>query len=294
MKSKTLKEECLNKSFLISMLTLIAGAIIAAFALEEFLVPNKIFDGGVTGVSMILDALLPIKLSILVIIINIPFLLFSLKKIGRLFLVKAAVAMAVFSVFLVIFKDMPDVTEDGLLATVFGGVVLGIGVGMVLRSGGCLDGTEIVAILVSKKSSLSVGNVILGINVVIYLVAGALFGVDRGLYSMLMYFITSKIIDMVETGFDQAKAVMIISEDGEHIANEIYRHFGRTCTFMRGSGLVTGTEKDILYCVVTRAEIYDLTKMIKEEDINAFTTVTDVSEIIGTHIKKIDKKVSDR
>lgn len=274
------------KNDILSILTIVLGAAIAAFSIEEFLSPNRIFDGGITGVSMILTSKLTVNLGLMVIILNIPFLIAALKQLGKKFIVKTVTAMTVFSVTLGFFEPMQRITDDSLLATVFGGVVLGIGVGLVLRGGGCLDGTEIVGIFVSRKTSLSVGRVVLMINVVIYLIAGLIFGIESGLYSMLMYFITSKVIDIVELGLEQAKAVMIITDQGEEVAEDIYEKLGRTVTFIRGEGLVSGTNKDILYCVVTRAEIAEVRNLVRDMDCSAFTTITDVSEIIGTHIKR--------
>ncbi len=270
----------------VDVFLLTVGAVIAAFSVEEFLAPNNIFDGGVVGVSMILVGFIPVKLGFLTIIINIPFLIFAWKNIGHSFIFSAGYAMAVFSVCVGLFEPLAATTDDLLLATVFGGVVLGIGVGLVLKYGGCLDGTEIVGIMVSRKTSLSTGNVIFFINIAIYLIAGLVFGLDSGLYSIIMYFISSKVIDLIESGMDQVKSIMIVTEDGKVIADAIYKNFGRTVTFIRGQGLVSGTEKDILYCVVTRAEIHDIRKMINDMDVDAFTTISDVSEIIGRHIKK--------
>lgn len=274
-----------QESFL-SYLMVIAGAAIAALAVEVFLVDNSIFDGGVVGVSMILSHFIPVKLGVLTVIINIPFLVIALKAIGKDFLIKAIIAMVIFSLCTYLFESIHPITEDMLLATVFGGVILGIGVGLVLRGGGCLDGTEIVGILISKRTSLSVGRVVLLINLVIYTVAGIVFGINSGLYSIIMYFLTSKVIDLVETGLEKGKAVMIVTDNGRKVADEIYTNFGRTVTFIKGEGLISKTGKDILYCVVTRAEIYSLRKLISSLDVNAFTTVSDVSEIIGDHIKK--------
>lgn len=278
------------KNWVTTFLGITAGAIIAAFAVEEFLSPNTIFDGGVVGVSMILSHFIPISLGILTVVLNIPFLIYAWKFIGKGFVFRATYAMLVFSLALGVFEPMVATTRDSLLATVFGGVVLGAGVGLVLKCGGCLDGTEIVAIAISKSTSLSVGNVILIINIVIYFIAGLVFGIDAGLYSMIMYFITSKVIDIVEGGMEQGKSVMIVTEEGQLIADAIYQNFGRTVTFIRGEGLISGTEKDILYCVLTRAEIHNLRVMMAKLNVNAFTTVSDVSEIIGNHVKKRDKK----
>lgn len=275
----------MNKDRIMSLLMLTTGAAVAAFALEEFLVPNHIFDGGVTGTGMILVHFVPLNLGILIILLNIPFLLYASKQIGRVFLLKAAYAMAMFSFMLAVFRDMQNATEDLLLATAFGGVFLGVGVGMVLRGGGCLDGTEIVGIIISRKTSMSVGKTVLLINIMIYTIAGIEFGLDRGMYSLLTYFITSKVIDLVETGFDEAKAVMIITGNGRKLADQIYQRLGRTVTFLQGEGLVSGNQKSVLYCVVTRAEIYELKKIIHNAGDSSFTTISDVSEIVGEHIK---------
>ncbi len=278
------------RSIIISYLMIAIGAVVAAFALEALLVPCTILDGGVTGISIILNQLTGISLSAFVFVLNIPFLIIGFKQMGKRFLVRGIFGMALFSVMLAVFHHVEAVTHEELLAVVFGGVLLGAGVGLVLRYGGCLDGTEIVALLVSKKTNASVGQVILMINVVIYAVAGILFGWDRALYSLLTYFITFKVIDMVEAGMDQGKSLMIITENGRELAEEIYRKMGRTCTLMEGEGLVSG-DKDVLYCVVTRLELSDAKEIIQNADHSAFVTVTDIAEILGQHIKKKSPKV---
>lgn len=276
------------KDRIISWVSLTLGAIVAAFALEEFLVPNNIFDGGVTGVSMILTHFLPVSLGLLVIIINIPFLLIGLRQMGKRFLVKVTYSLILFSVMTSVFEPLQNVTDDIILAVTFGGVLLGIGVGLVLRGGGCLDGTEIVGILLNRKFSFSVGQVVLIINVIIYFVAGLTFGMDRGMYSLLMYFITSRVIDMVEMGWDNTKSVMIITDDGRELAQRIYKELGRTVTFMKGEGFVSNESKDILYCVVTRAEIFELKKVIASVEGSTFTTISEVSEIVGKYVKSTE------
>jgi len=279
-----LKFEITKKSVM-NFLMMTAGAVIAAFAVENFLMPNKIFDGGVVGISMVLSHLTNFELGILVVLINIPFLVVGWKKMGHIFVLKVGYSVALFSAMTAIFARTPAVTNDIILAVTFGGVMLGVGVGLVLRGGGCLDGTEIVAVILNRKLSVSIGQVVLIFNVFIYTAIGALYGLDHGMYSLLMYFITSKIIDLVEIGWDNTKSVMIITSDGKGLADEIYKELGRTVTFMRGEGLVSNQEMDILYCVVTRAEIFDLRKIINESPGSTFTTISDVSEIIGSHIK---------
>ncbi len=184
------------KAEIISLITIVFGAVLAAFALEEFLAPNQIFDGGVTGISMILANFAPVKLGFFVAILNIPFIVVGFKKLGKRFIVKVIVAIVTFSFMTGVFEHAQNATEDIILATTFGGVLLGAGVGLVLRGGGCLDGTEIVAILISKKYQISTGKIILFINVIIYAVAGAVFGMDRGRYSLLMYLVTCGVFDL--------------------------------------------------------------------------------------------------
>ncbi|MGN0162431.1 MAG: YitT family protein [Candidatus Ornithomonoglobus sp.] len=280
----------ITKDYIFPVLMITAGAVLAAFALEEFLVPSTILDGGITGISMILDKLTPINMSVFIVVLNLPFLIIGFKQLGKWFFLKGIYGMLLFSVMLEVFHDLANVTETELLAVVFGGIILGAGVGLVLRYGGCLDGTEIVALLISRKTSFSVGQVILCINILIFGAAGLLFGWDRALYSLLTYFITFKVIDVVEEGLEQGKAVMIITDDGRAVADEIYKRLGRTCTLLEGEGLVTG-KKVVLYCVITRMEISVIKHIIHDSDASAFVTVTDISEIIGHHIKRTDESV---
>lgn len=144
--------------------------------------------------------------------------------------------------------------------------------------------------LISKKTSFSVGQIIFAINIAIYIVAGVLFGWDRALYSLLTYFISFKVIDMVEEGMEQAKAVMIITNEGRNIADSLYKSLGRTCTLLEGEGLISG-KKVVLYCVVTRIELSEVKRIVNEDDTSAFVTVTDVSEIIGKHIKNTNAEI---
>lgn len=264
------------------------GSIVAAFAIEEFLVPCTILDGGIVGVSIIINNLTGIKLGILTFLINIPFLIVGAKKLGHLFIIKSTYAMITFSLFLGIFENFVSATEEYLLAVSFGGIILGIGAGLVIRFGGCLDGTETVAILINRKFDIPVGKIVLLFNVFIYVAAALLFGWDRAMYSLLTYFITSKVIDIIEEGIDQAKAAMIITNDATKVGEMIHERLGRTVTIIEGTGLVSG-KKVILYCVLTQFEIYELKKIIKEIDESAFVTVSDISEIIGNHIKETIK-----
>ncbi len=280
-----------KSQILISFLMLTIGSILAAYALETFLIPNTILDGGVTGISIIISKLTEIPISLLVLILNIPFIFLGYKNMGMGFLIRAIYSMILFSLALSYFANFEEITNQILLATVYGGALLGVGVGLVIHFGGCVDGTESVSLVISKKTALSVGQVVLIFNLIIYTVAGTIFGIDRALYSLLTYFITFKVIDFVAEGLEQAKAALIITDKGTDMADEIFKRLGRTVTKIKGKGLITG-EKEVLYCVITRIEVYELKKICHEMDCSSFVTVLEVSEIIGDHIKnnKIRKK----
>ncbi|MCI8460054.1 MAG: YitT family protein, partial [Bacilli bacterium] len=185
---------------IMSIIMLTIGTIIAAAALECFLIHNTILDGGITGVSIIVSKLTGIPLALLVLILNIPFVYIGYKNLGKSFLVRTVYSMVSFSLFLSFFGHITAFTDEILLATVFGGALLGLGVGIVIHFGGCVDGTESVAIVISKKTNLSVGQIVLIFNLIIYGTAGFIFGFDRAMYSLLTYLITFKVIDFVSEG----------------------------------------------------------------------------------------------
>ncbi len=280
----------MKKDTILSYVIITIGTLIAAFAIDTLLIPNTILDGGVTGISMIISKLSGISLSILVLIINIPFVLVGYKHLGKYFLARTVYGMLTFALFLKLLEIIEPITNEILLATVFGGAMLGIGVGLVIRFGGCVDGTESVALVLTKKLNLSVGQIVLIFNLIIYSVAAFLFGIDRALYSILTYFITFKMIDLVSTGLEQTKSAIIITDKGKELAREIYNKLGRTTTMMKGKGLLSG-DKEILYCVLTRIEIYELKKIVSEMDESAFISIGEVTDIIGNHIKSYSKKL---
>lgn len=268
-----------------SLFFITIGCVIAAFAIGAILVPNQILDGGVNGVSIILGLVTSIPTSVYIVVLNIPFLILGYKTLGKDFVFKAMYAMVVFALMLYYTETLNIGIEDKLLATVYGGVILGFGVGLIIRFGGCLDGTEIAAIILSKKVNLSLGQIVLFCNVVIYGVAGFVFEFDRALYSLLTYFITSKIIDFISEGLEQGKAALIITNQSAKVAQDIYEKLGRTVTSFEGKGMMNG-ETMILYCVITRLELNELRQIVNADDVQAFVSIIDVSEIIGSHIKK--------
>ena len=272
-----------------SLFFITIGAFITAFALESFLLPNKVIDGGIIGISMIINQITHWNLGLLIIIINTPFILLALKKMGKMFVFLTAFANIVLAFALNIFHHY-KVTDDITLATVFGGIVLGIGVGLILKNESSLDGTEILSLLVSKKFGCSVGEFIMGINVFIYLVAGKVFSWESAMYSILTYFIASKVIDAVMEGLNSSKSVRIISDDAGIIGNTLIDKLDISITYLKGIGGYSGQEKDIIYCVISRLELPKMIEITKEIDPNAFISVVDVHETYGGRFrKKVDK-----
>lgn len=277
-----------NLKFLVSFVMITIGSMFAAIALENFLLPNTVLDGGINGISIIFSKLFNLPLSVLVVVLNIPFMYIGYRHLGKAFLYRTIYAIVAFSLFLEVFHKFDAFTEEILLATVFGGMLLGVGVGMIIRFGGCIDGTESLAMVISKKTNFSVGQIVLCFNLIIYTVAGFIFGFDRAMYSLLTYVITFKVIDAVSEGLEQAKAALIVTEKGTKLSKEIYEKLGRTTTTIRGKGLISG-EKEVLYCVLTRIEIFELRHIVDKMDESAFVTILEVSEIIGEHIKSSNK-----
>lgn len=269
-------------------LMITVGTFVYSVALEMFLVPNLVLDGGLTGISLMINYQTGILLGLLTFLLNIPFVVLGWRMLGLRFAGSYLYAMILLSGFTALLHDVAPVTDNELLSVVFGGILLGIGVGLVIKGGACLDGTELLAMLCSKRLPVSMGQVILFLNLVIFSVAACLFGIDRALLSLLTYIIASKLIDMVETGFNEAKQTIIICNDGATIATEIYEKLGRTMTILDAHGLISG-KKDMMYCVITRLELMELRRIVEKYDGSAFITVSDISEIIGDHIKKTSK-----
>ena len=272
-----------------SLFFITIGAFIAAFALESFLLPNEVIDGGIIGISMIINHLTKWNLGLLIIILNAPFIILALKKMGKMFVFLTAYANIILAVALNIFNHY-KVTNDITLATVFGGIVLGIGVGLILKNEASLDGTEILSLLVSKKFGFSVGEFIMGINVFIYLAAGKVFSWESAMYSILTYFIASKVIDAVMEGLNSSKSVRIISDDAGLIGNALIEKLDISVTYLKGIGVYSGQDKDIIYCVISRLELPKMIEITKEIDSHAFISVVDVHETYGGRFRKrIDK-----
>ena len=287
------KQKILNLRFLLSLFMITIGSVISAASLELILMPNLMIDGGLSGIAIMLNKIMGGPMGLIVLTLNIPFFILGYGLIGKKFVIKAGYGLAVFSIFLEIFSTYDPLITDTLLATVYGGIALGIGVGLVIKEGGCLDGTEIVAILLNRKSSISVGQVVLIFNIFIYAAAISIYGAERALYSLLTYFVSYKVIDFVSDGLNSAKSVLIVTNKGKKISEEILKRLGRTVTVISGEGFISHGGKKVLYTVITRFEVSILKDILDESKSSSFVTVMDVSEIIGTHMKKLPDEETD-
>lgn len=268
---------------------LTVGAFIAAFALEGFLVPNNIIDGGVIGLSMLTSYVTKYNLGLLIFLFNLPFICLAFTKMGKKFVLQTFYANAMLSIAVNLFHTHL-VTTDLLLATVFGGIVLGTGVGIVLKSDGSLDGTEILSLFLSKKYGFSVGEIIMSINIFVYIICGFVFSWERAMYSILTYFIAYKMIDVVLEGLNSSKSVRIISDKAQEIGDALIEKLDISVTYLKGIGGYSGLEKTIIFCVISRIELSKMKEIIKDIDPSAFTSIVEVNEAYGARLKKqIDK-----
>lgn len=272
----------------------ILGVFSAMIALEGFMLPNHFLDGGVTGISIVAEEILGIPFTWLLIAFNIPFLYLGYRKIGKTFAVRALLSIVLLSI-LMYFVEVPAVTEDKVLIAVFGGFFIGLGIGLVIRGGGVLDGLEIIAFYTNKNSGFSTGEIVLAFNALIFLSAAFVFGVETAMYSFLVYFTATKTSDYVVDGFEEFTALNVISRDADAIKSLIVRDFGKAITVYKGErGYLPKSfeirhECDIVMTIVSRLEIHRLKEAILSTDPQAFVFVQRIKEVkggIGKHIKK--------
>lgn len=261
------------------------GSIITAIGLEIFLIPNNIIDGGVVGVSIMLSAITGLPFGAFLILINLPFLYLGYKHIGKAFAIATTFAVISLSFWSSVFLPVLPVTNDYFLAAVFGGIITGTGVGLIIRNGGSLDGTEIVAILTDKKTVFSVGEIVMFINLFILSSASLVFGWDKAMYSLVAYFVIAKMIDVVLKGLEETYSVMIVTSQHMDILNRLMLEMDKGVTVLHGEGGYTKEKRKILYCVVTRLEIDKLKNMVLDIDEGAFVTINPVSDIVGGRLR---------
>lgn len=284
--TSTSRRKAKKRRIVMRALIIFIGAILVSVGLEIFLVPNKIIDGGVTGLSIMLSHLTGLKLGLFLFVLNLPFLIVGYKQIGKTFAISTLFGVAVMSVGTSLLLPVPSLTHDLLLSAVFGGIIVGIGVGLVIRAGGSLDGTEIVAILLTKKSPFSVGEVVMFFNIFILGSAGFIFGWDRAMYSLIAYYIAYKMIDLTMVGLDQSRSVYIISDNPDELGDALAAQLGRGITYLSGEGGYSGENKKVIFCVITRLEEAKLKSIVEEIDPSAFLAIGHIHDVSGGRFKK--------
>ncbi|SEO62041.1 YitT family protein [Paenibacillus sp. OV219] len=277
----------LTKLELLSRLVFLTiGAALVAVALEIFLVPNNIIDGGIVGISIIISHLTGLPLGIFLFLLNVPFLIIGYKQIGKTFALSTLYGVVVMSIGTTLLHPVKALTYSTFLAPVIGGVILGIGVGLVIRFGGSLDGTEIIAILFTKKTPFSVGEIVMFFNLFILGSAGFVFSWDSAMYSLIAYYIAFKVIDVTLEGIDQSKSVWIISQEWKEIGDAIISRLGRGVTYLHGEGAFSGGSKRVIFCVITRLEEAKMKSIVQELDPAAFLAVGNIHDVKGGRFKK--------
>lgn len=271
-------------------LFIIIGVVMASIGLKAFLLPNGFFDGGAMGMSLLLELLTPVNLSVLIILVNLPFILLGARQVSVIFAVKST--LAIFGLALLVhFIELPTITADKLLIAVFGGFFLGSGIGFAIRGGAVIDGTEVLAISVSRRSSLTVGDFITVFNVCLFLVAAFFVDLETAMYSMLTYFSASKTVDFIINGVEEYLGVMIMSQYSEEIKSMISHDLGRGVTVLKSDGGYGANAKllpdrKVLFCVITRLEVTKMLSEIDKLDPKAFVIQYPIKDTKGGMIKK--------
>jgi len=270
---------------------MIVGTIVASFALKDFLVPNHFFDGGITGMSLLTHEFYHINLGIVIVLFNLPLVIISYFSVGKSFAIKTFISVILLGIWLVLMPDYA-VTSDKLLISIFGGVFLGVGIGLVMRAGAALDGIEVLALYTLKKTSFTITEIILGINIIIFAIAAMEVGVTNALYSILTYFAATRSIDYVVEGLQAYTGVTIISAESEAIKYELVNKLGRGITVYKGErGFLPGnfevsTDCDIIFTVITRLELRKLNNLVHDVDPKAFVFASAIKEAKGGVTKR--------
>ncbi len=277
------------KNYLKDAFLIITGIFLAAFGFKGFLLTNHFIDGGATGISLLISALSGIPLSILIVCVNLPFIIMAYRVVGKVFTIKTSLAIAGLAIVLAT-VEFPNITNDNLLVAIFGGFFLGAGIGFAVRGGSVIDGTEVLAIYLSRRFGTTLGDIIMIINVMIFSAAAYLLGVEVALYSMITYLSASKTLDFIVEGLEEYTGVTIVSEHCEEIRQMLIQEMGRGVTVYKGKkgyGKRGETnDREIIYTVITRLEVSKLNLELEKIDPEAFVVMTSVKDTKGGMIKK--------
>ena len=273
----------------IRVLVIIIGAFIAAYGLEAVLIPNKVSDGGVTGLSIVGSQLFGLPLGLLIAILNIPFIFLGYKQIGKSFAIYSVIGIVSLAIGTILMHQVPTIIQgDTLLVTVVGGIIIGFGMGLALRNGGALDGIDMLAVLLSRKLPFGTSDLILFLNMFVFIIVSTVFGLQGAILSAIAYFIASKVIHIVEEGLSGSKTFKIITKQPELMVETIRDRLGRGATYKEVYGGYSNEQFKEITCVINRLEESKMKEIIHEIDPNAFVTVYDVAEVKGGNFKKHD------
>lgn len=273
---------------------IILGIALTGFGLKGFLIPNGFIDGGVTGISLLISFLTPIKLPVLILVINLPFIFLAIKQIGKTFAIKTFLAIIGLSLCLFLF-EYPVITSDKLLVAIFGGFLIGAGIGLSVRGGSVLDGTEILSVYLNKKFGFSMGEIIFFVNIIIFSVSAIFLNIEATLYSILTYLFASKTVGFISHGLEEYTGLTIISDKSNEIKNKLVNELGKGVTIYngkRGHAEIKDKEIEILFTVVTRLEVSRIKKEISKVDSSALIIEQNVNEIQGGFIRKRKPKIT--
>ncbi|WP_203335002.1 YitT family protein [Planococcus beigongshangi] len=289
MTSKATHPKTKKLKLLLRALPIIIGAFITAYGLEAVLIPNNVSDGGVTGLSIVGSQVFGIPLGVLIAVLNIPFIYLGYKQIGKSFAIYSIIGIASLAYATTVMHHIPVIVEgDTLLITVIGGIIIGIGMGLALRNGGALDGIDMLAVLLSRKLPFGTSDMILFLNLFVFIVVSFVFGLQGAFLSGIAYYIASKVIHLVEEGFSGSKTYKIISSKPELIVKTIYDRLGRNATYNIVKGAYTNEEYQEITCIINRLEDSKMKEIIYEIDKQAFIAVYDVAEVRGGNFTKRD------
>ena len=262
-------------------LGIVIGATIVSVSINTLIIPNQIADGGVTGIAIILHYLFHWPVSWTILLLNVPLFIIGHRLVGRSFLVFSILGVGVLSATLSLTTNLPVLTHDTLLAAISGGVLSGVGMGIIFRSRGSLGGTDILAVLFARTTPLSVGQILLGIDAVIFLGVGILFTPEMAMYAIIYMFIATRVVDLVQVGLSHSKSVMVVTVRPQGIADEIMAKLDRGVTLFQAIGAYSGEAKQVVYCIVNRTELSQVKEIVREQDPQAFVAISEVPEVVG-------------
>lgn len=274
------------------IVAIVFGSFVSSIAVNELIIPHFLLSGGVSGVAIIIQYTTGIAAGALIMIINIPIFIVGIRETDSDFIAYSFIGTAALSIFLIVLKDVEVLrwirVDDTMLASVFGGVIYGIGSGIVFKNRGSMGGTDIVAVIVKKRRSINIGSVIFLINIAIIGIASILYGVKPAMFTLISMYISSVVLDKVQEGFDRKKSIFIVSEKEDEVAAGILNKLNRGVTFLYGEGAYTKSNRRILYCIVTTRQLAELKHIVALIDSKAFLSVTDIAEVLGKGFKKTE------